>query len=60
MVEQLIDTASAENTEVMVMGLEGRPAITLRALNALREAPEDRLVPSIDEPRDIAQRLPAG
>jgi len=59
-VEQLIDSAIAENTEVIVMGLGGRPAITLRALNALREVPEDRFVPTIDEARDIAQRLLAG
>ena len=38
-VEQLIDVAMDENTECIVMGLEGMPAITLRALNVLRRVP---------------------
>ena len=56
-VEQLIDTADAENTEVIVMGLEGRPAITLQALNALQKVPPDRFVGTVDEARPVAQRL---
>ena len=56
-VEQLIDSAIAENTEVIVMGLEGRPAITLQALNALQEVPDDRIVKTMDEAREVAQRL---
>ena len=39
------------------MGLEGRPAITLQALNALREVPEDRFVKAAGEARETAQRL---
>ncbi|MDE2902470.1 MAG: SulP family inorganic anion transporter [Chloroflexota bacterium] len=56
-VEQLIDTADAENTEVIVMGLEGRPAITLQALNALQKVPPDRFVGTVDEARPVARRL---
>ena len=56
-VEQLVDSAIAENTEVIVMGLEGRPAITLQALNALQHVPPDRLVKTEDEARIVAQRL---
>ena len=56
-VEQLIDSAIAENTEVIVMGLEGRPAITLQALNALRKVPDDRYVKTIDEAQGVARRL---
>ena len=56
-VEQLIDSAIAENTEVIVMGLEGRPAITLQALNALQKVPDDRYVKTIDEAQGVARRL---
>ena len=56
-VEQLIDSAMAENTEVIVMGLEGRPAITLQALNALQHVTPDRYVTTVDEARDVARRL---
>ena len=59
-VEQMIDSAIAENTEVIVMSLEGRPAITLQALNALQHVPPDRFVKTVDEARDVAQRLLAG
>ncbi|MDE2869879.1 MAG: SulP family inorganic anion transporter [Chloroflexota bacterium] len=59
-VEQLIDSAMAESTEVIVMGLEGRPAITLQALNALQHVPSDRFVKTEDEARVVAQRLLAG
>ncbi len=56
-VEQLIDSAIAENTEVIVMGLEGRPAITLQALNALQKVPDDRYVKTIDEAQGVARWL---
>ena len=39
------------------MGLEGRPAITLQALNALRKVPDDRYVKTIDEAQGVARRL---
>ena len=56
-VEQLIDTAIAEDTRCIVMGLSGSPAITLQALNALRRVPEDCFVTTPDEAREAAKRI---
>ena len=59
-VEQLVDTAIAQDTECIVMGLSGSPSSTLLALNALRHVPEDRFVTTLDEAREIANRLLKG
>ena len=56
-VEQMIDVAIAEDTDVIVMGLEGMPETTLKALNVLKEVPEDRFVDDQDEAREVARRL---
>ena len=56
-VEELIDTAIAENTQCVVMGLTDQPAISLRALNALQQIPEDHFADDIDGAREIAGRL---
>ena len=56
-VEQLIDTAIAEDTECIVMALSGRPATTLKALDVLRRVPEDRFVATLDEARETAKRI---
>ena len=56
-VEQLIDTAIEEDTGVIIMGLEGNPAITLTALNVLKRVPEDRFVKNLDEARAVAEKL---
>ena len=56
-VEQLIDVAMDEDTECIVMGLEGRPATTLYALNVLRRVPEDHIVETLDDAREIAKQL---
>ena len=56
-VEQLIDVAMDEDTECIVMGLAGRPATTLLALNVLRRVPEDHIVETLDEARKIAKQL---
>ena len=56
-VEQMIDVAMAEDTGCIVMGLEGRPEITLRALNVLRHVPEDQFVKTLDEARETARRM---
>ncbi len=56
-VEQLIDVAMDEDTECIVMGLEGRPATTLYALNVLRRVPDDHIVETLDEARDISKQL---
>ncbi len=56
-VEQMIDTAIAEDTECIVMGLTGHPAENLHALNVLQHVPEDHFAETLDEARDIAKRL---
>ena len=56
-VEQLIDTAIEEDTDVIIMGLEGNPAITLTALNVLKRVPEDRFVKNLEEARAVAAKL---
>ena len=56
-VEELIDTAITENTQCVVMGLTDQPAITLRALNALQQIPENHFADDIDGAREIAGRL---
>ena len=53
----MIDTAMAEDTGCIVMGLEGTPEITLRALNVLRHVPEDQFVTTLDEARETAKRM---
>ena len=56
-VEQLIDTAIAEDTKCIVMGLKGSPAATLEALNALRYVPADHFVDTVEEARATANRI---
>ena len=56
-IEELIDTAIAEHTECIVIGLSDQPAITLRALNALKQIPEDQFADDINGAREIAARL---
>ena len=56
-VEQLIDIALEEDTEVIVIGLEGMPATTLLALNVLKNVPENHIVETLDEAKEISRRL---
>ena len=56
-VEQMIDIAIAEDTECIVLGLSGLPAVTLQALNVLGRVPDDRFVSTLDEAREVAERL---
>ena len=56
-VEQLIDIAIDGDTEIIVMGLEGRLGTTLRALNVLKRVPFDRFVPDLDEARVVAIQI---
>ena len=55
--EQLIDTATAQDTECIVVGLSGSPSSTLLALNALRQVPEDHFVTTVDEAREVARGM---
>ena len=56
-VEQLVDSAIAQDTKVIVMGLTGLPADTLKALNVLRQVQEDDFADNMDEAREAAQRI---
>ena len=56
-VEQLIDTAIEEDTAVIIMSLEGNPAVTLNALNVLKRVPEDRFVGNLEEAREVAEKI---
>ena len=54
---RLLDIAVQERTEVVVMGLSGAVAETLRALDILRSVPAPRLVETLDEARQVAGEL---
>jgi len=56
-VEQMIDVARAEDTECIVMALDGPPAVTLQSLNVLRHIPADHIVEDLDGAREVAKRL---
>ena len=56
-VEQLIDAAIAEDTECIVMGLGGGPAAVIHGLDALDRMPQDRIVATMNDAREIAKRL---
>ena len=56
-IEQLIDTAVAEETACIVVGLKDMPASTLQALDVLQRVPEDHFAETRDEARDIARRI---
>ena len=57
-VEQMIDIATDEDTESIVMGLAGSPIEDhLHALNTLHRIPEDRFVSNLDEARVVARRI---
>ena len=59
-VEQLIDVAYEQDTVCIIMGLKGRPAVTLQALNVLKRVPEHRFVDNVDEARAVAREVLAG
>ena len=56
-VEHMVDTAIEHGTHTVVMSLQGQPAASLFGLGAVRLVPEDHYVESLDEARDLAQRL---
>ena len=56
-VEQMIDTAMAEDTECLVMGLKGSVAGTLDSLNVLQRVPVDHVVADLDEARETAKSI---
>ena len=56
-IEQLIDTAVAEETQCIVIGLDGMPASTLQALDVLQSVPEENFGETVDDAREIAKRI---
>ena len=56
-IEQLIDTAVAEETQCIVVGLTGMPASTLQALDVLQNVPENNFGETLDDAREIARRI---
>ena len=54
-IEQLLDVARSEHTEFIVMGLSGAVAHTLHTLNILQDIPEDRVVETVQEAREVAK-----
>ncbi len=56
-VEQMIDSAVAENTSCIVLGLTGQPEDNLNALNILRSIPADQFAETLDDAREISRRL---
>ena len=53
----MIDTAVAEDTACIVVGLTGQPAENLHALNVLRRIPADQFAETLDDAREISMRL---
>ena len=57
LVGRLIDTAMAENTECIVMALDGHAKTSLEAFDVLRRVPKDHYADSLDEARELANSL---
>ena len=56
-IKKLIDVATDEETETIVIGLSGDVAHTLHAFDVLRDVPQERIVENLDEAREIAKPL---
>ena len=56
-IEQLIDVATRADTEIIVTGLSGSIGYTFDTLHILRRVPEDRIVETLDQAREIAAGL---
>ena len=57
-VEQMIDIATEEDTESIVMGFAGSAVESnLQALNILAKVPEDRFVADLDGAREVARNI---
>jgi len=57
MISRLLVTAAGEDTGCIVMGLSGKVARTLHALDILRDLPEDQVVETMNEARGVAISL---
>ena len=56
-IEQLIEVAGRQETEVVVMGAAGRVADTLHTLDVLRNVADGHEVATLDEAREVARNL---
>ena len=56
-IEQLIELANRQETEVIVMGASGQAADTLLALDVLQHVPDGQIVETLDEARGVARAL---
>lgn len=56
-VERLMKVATEEHTEFIVMGLSMHVAHTLNTLNILQSVPQNHLVETLDEAREVAYNL---
>ena len=56
-IEQLMDVATGEQTEVIMMGLSGSVENTLQTLAILQRVPPERVVETLDEARPVAKAL---
>ena len=56
-IKKLIDVATDEETETIVIGLSGDVAHTLRAFDVLRDVPPERIVETLEEARDTAKNI---
>lgn len=57
MLERLMGVADETQTEIIVMGISGNVANTLRALGILKDVPKDHIVDTLDDARHIARKL---
>ena len=56
-IEQLIEIAGRQDTEVIVMGVTGRVAESLHTLDVLQHVPDGHEVETLDEARELARNL---
>ena len=56
-IQRLLNVAAAERTEVVICGLEGSVAKTLRTLDILRDLPPGHLAGTLEEARRVALDL---
>ncbi|MDE2751414.1 MAG: SulP family inorganic anion transporter [Gemmatimonadota bacterium] len=57
LIAQLFEVAQTSRTEVIVMGLTGSVAETLRSLDILRSVPDHHVVDTLDQARNVAINL---
>ena len=56
-IEQLMDVATGEQTEVIIMGLSGSVENALQTLAILQRVPPEHVVETLDEARPVAKAL---